>query len=285
MSSTLKWKPSSVYISSSMPMSSSCSASLCSGVDTTNISTLLNWCSRYIPRDAAPAAPASVRKQWLNAAIFTGSWLSVRVSSMYTPPSRISAVPARHRSLFSMVYTCVFSARGWKPHFSIVLCLTRSGTTMGLNPFDTTLASAQLMSASSSNAPTPVRYTKRLPHTLPPVSKSNIPKRSPMSTWLATWKLKSRLAPTSRLSTAISSPPRGTSGCVSLGIFWPSRCSSASNALRSPSTAASSSFSDFPCSTSADRASGSSLPFMLLAFRLRFSRISSACLLRVWYVS
>jgi len=44
-------------------------ASLCCGVATTNISTLLNWCSRYNPRVAAPAAPASVRKQWLNAAM------------------------------------------------------------------------------------------------------------------------------------------------------------------------------------------------------------------------
>jgi hypothetical protein len=129
-----------------------------------------------------------------------------------------------------MLYTCVFSARGWNPHFSIVLCRAKSGTIMGLKPLDTTLANAQLMSASSSSAPAPVRYTKRLPHTFPPVSKSNMPRRSPMSTWFATWKLKSRLAPTSRRSTAISSPPMGTSGCVSLGIFRPSICSATSSA-------------------------------------------------------
>mmetsp|Transcript_9193 Transcript_9193/g.41877 ORF Transcript_9193/g.41877 Transcript_9193/m.41877 type:complete len:298 (-) Transcript_9193:306-1199(-) len=282
MSKTLKWKPSSVYISSSMPINSSCRASDCSGVATTNISTLENWWSRYMPRVDAPAAPASVRKQCENAAILIGSFFSSTTSSMYTPPSKISAVPARHSSLDSTLYTWVFSARGWNPHFSMVLCLTKSGTTIGVKPLDTTFCMAQLMSASSSMAPAPVRYTNRDPQTLDPVAKSNIPSLSPMSTWLATSKEKSRLVPTSRLSTAIVSSPKGTSGCVSFGTFWPSVWSSTSSAVRSPSMAASCSLSALPSSTSAARTSGSILPFMLLALALRFSRISSHSRLSAW---
>ena len=76
---------------------------------------------------------------------------------MYTPPSKIPAVPARHSSEDSMLYTWVFSALGWNPHFSMVVCLTRSGTTMGLKPLLTTFCIAQLISASSSMAPAPVR--------------------------------------------------------------------------------------------------------------------------------
>ena len=45
----------------SSSMSSACTASLCSGVHTTNISTLLNWCTRYRPRPAAPARGGTVR--------------------------------------------------------------------------------------------------------------------------------------------------------------------------------------------------------------------------------
>ena len=44
----------------------------------------------------APAAPASVRKQWPNATILTGSSASGTMRSMYTPPSGTSAVPVRH---------------------------------------------------------------------------------------------------------------------------------------------------------------------------------------------
>ena len=204
---------------------------------------------------------------------------------MHTPPSRISAVPARHRSLFSMLYTCVFSARGWNPHFSMVFWRTKSGTTMGLNPLLTTFAIAQFMSASSNMAPAPVRYTNREPHTLPPVSKSNIPSLSPKSTWLAASKEKSRFAPTSLRSAASSSPPTGTSGCVSLGTFWPSVWSWNSKSPSVPSSAASLSFSSLPSAIKAARVSGSSLPFIDLALALRSSRISSHSRFRDWNAS
>ena len=42
-----------------------------------------------------PAAPASVRKQWPNAAMRIGSSRSGSTRSMYTPPSGTSAVPVR----------------------------------------------------------------------------------------------------------------------------------------------------------------------------------------------
>ena len=57
--------------------SSSCIASLCSGSVKANISTLVNWCTRYSPRVARPAAPASVRKQWLMPQSLSGSLLRV----------------------------------------------------------------------------------------------------------------------------------------------------------------------------------------------------------------
>lgn len=52
---TLKCSPSWVNISTSRSSSCWCSASLCSGVHTTNISTLENWCTRYRPLLAAGA--------------------------------------------------------------------------------------------------------------------------------------------------------------------------------------------------------------------------------------
>merc|ERR1719159_1124471 len=82
ISRTLKCRPSSEKSSTSMSRSSWWSSSLCSGVPTTNISTLLNWCTRYSPLPAAPAAPASVRKQWPKAANRMGSWSSGRIWSM-----------------------------------------------------------------------------------------------------------------------------------------------------------------------------------------------------------
>lgn len=50
----MKCRPSSVNISFSKSARSSSKASLCCGVHTTNISTLLNWCTRYSPLLAAP---------------------------------------------------------------------------------------------------------------------------------------------------------------------------------------------------------------------------------------
>lgn len=54
---------------------------------------------------AAPAAPASVRKQWENAIYFKGSADSRRIESMCIPPRGISAVPMRHWSVPSIEYT------------------------------------------------------------------------------------------------------------------------------------------------------------------------------------
>mmetsp|Transcript_6873 Transcript_6873/g.25006 ORF Transcript_6873/g.25006 Transcript_6873/m.25006 type:complete len:238 (-) Transcript_6873:181-894(-) len=150
-----------------------------------------------------------------------------------------------------------------------------SGTIIGLNPLLMTLANAQLINANSNIAPAPVRYTKRLPLTLLPVSKSNIPSFSPISTWFCTGNVKSRCAPTVALVTVFSSDPSGTSGCVKLGNFCAIICNSASSAARSTSSAASLSLSSLPSATSASRVSFSIFPFILFAFRLRFSRISS----------
>ena len=55
-------------------------ASLCSGSVKANISTLVNWCTRYSPRDARPWAPASVRKQWLMPQSLIGSCSASRIS-------------------------------------------------------------------------------------------------------------------------------------------------------------------------------------------------------------
>ncbi len=55
---------------------------------------------------AAPAAPASVRKQCENATSFNGNDASGNILSIYIPPTGISAVPARQRSVPSTEYTC-----------------------------------------------------------------------------------------------------------------------------------------------------------------------------------
>ena len=66
-----------------------------------NISTFVNWWTRYNPLLALPAAPASVRKQCDRPAYFNGSFDASRISSACIPPSVISAVPTRLRSVFS----------------------------------------------------------------------------------------------------------------------------------------------------------------------------------------
>jgi len=45
---------------------------------------------------AAPAAPASVRKQCEYATYFKGKADSASIESMWMPPTGISAVPMRH---------------------------------------------------------------------------------------------------------------------------------------------------------------------------------------------
>lgn len=45
---------------------------------------------------AAPAAPASVRKQWEKATYFKGNEDSGIMESIWIPPTGISAVPIRH---------------------------------------------------------------------------------------------------------------------------------------------------------------------------------------------
>jgi len=55
---------------------------------------------------AAPAAPASVRKQCENATSFNGNDASGNILSIYIPPTGTSAVPARQRSVPSTEYTC-----------------------------------------------------------------------------------------------------------------------------------------------------------------------------------
>ena len=68
--------------------------------------TLLNWWTRYRPRLADPAEPASVRKAWPKATILIGSADSGRMRSMYIPASGTSAVPVKHSGESTMLYTC-----------------------------------------------------------------------------------------------------------------------------------------------------------------------------------
>ncbi len=55
---------------------------------------------------AAPAAPASVRKQCEKATSFNGNDASGNILSIYIPPTGTSAVPARQRSVPSTEYAC-----------------------------------------------------------------------------------------------------------------------------------------------------------------------------------
>ncbi len=59
---------------------------------------------------AAPAAPASVRKQCENATSFNGNDASGNILSICIPPRGISAVPARQRSVPSVQHFNLFDS-------------------------------------------------------------------------------------------------------------------------------------------------------------------------------
>ena len=97
-------QPKPWKISSSMRRISWWIASLCSGVQKANISTLVNWWTRYRPaRVAARRAglgAEAVRQADVLAAAARGS---SKIWSRCMPPSVISAVAIRHRSVSAMV--------------------------------------------------------------------------------------------------------------------------------------------------------------------------------------
>ena len=95
--------PSPWKIRSSSPRISSWSASLCSGVQKANISTFVNWWTRYRPRVSRPAAPASVRKQCESPTYRFGRSASSKIWSLCIPPRVISAVAIRQRSVSATV--------------------------------------------------------------------------------------------------------------------------------------------------------------------------------------
>ncbi len=83
---------------SAQPSMRSCSALDCSGVVTETSSTFVNWCWRIMPRVSRPAAPASARKQGVEAVKRSGSAASSRISSRTRLVSETSAVGMSHRS-------------------------------------------------------------------------------------------------------------------------------------------------------------------------------------------
>ena len=118
----------------------SCISSLCSGLQNTYCSTLLNWCTRTIPRVSRPAAPASLRKHGEYPAYLSGKSFSFNISSACKELIIISAVPAKHLSVSVNMNTSLFITDKSDPikcpALNIVCGLVIDGHSIYLNPLE-----------------------------------------------------------------------------------------------------------------------------------------------------
>ncbi len=86
----------------------SCSLGASSGVVTETSSTLVNWCWRIMPRVSRPAAPASARKDGVQAVTRSGSSFSSRIDSRTRLVSGTSAVGISQSAPFGKLMIPIF---------------------------------------------------------------------------------------------------------------------------------------------------------------------------------